>query len=143
MRILLGIRPNHQTPHQKPLSRENLAWDPPPPHTIKTEIFHIFFAPHARGTTMSRAKQTATDNKPPANSPSRKFKSLATGEVELSEKKSQADIEQEDTEGSRSGFADEPTLVHDKELALNWLALKRSWNIIAHGFRTPRECPKL
>ncbi len=84
---------------------------------------------------MSRAKQTATNNKPP----------LKTGEVELelSEKKSQADIEQEGTEGSRSGFADEPTLVHDKELALNWLALKRSWNIIAHGFRSPRECPKL
>ncbi len=94
---------------------------------------------------MSRAKQTTTDNKPPALSPSRKFKSLETGEVklELLEKKSQAHIEQEDTEGSRSGFADEPTLVHDKELALNWLALKRSFNIIAHGFRTPRECPKL
>ncbi len=83
---------------------------------------------------MSRAKQTATNSKPP----------LTTKEVELqlSGKNCQADIEQEGN-GSRSGFADEPTLVHDKDLALNWLAMKRYLNIIAHGFRTPRECPKL
>jgi hypothetical protein len=94
---------------------------------------------------MSRAKLTMTNNKPSLNTGEEdSFSSENIGAtIELLKKKSQADIEQEGNEGSRSGFADEPSLVHDKDLALNWLALKRYLNIIAHGFRTPRECPKL